>query len=725
MSLASSCATWLRHNLAWSNSRQSWEERLGGLALLAAAVGLVWYSASLSALAQVFLWALLLVAAAVLLRRGWLKLFGPVLFYDMVRSGRRGRYILLRCCYAGVLFVLFFGFFLESLNSRWDASPSGPALRAERCFETLMLAQLLTALLLTPVYVAGSIADEKDRRTLEFLLATDLRNREIVFSKLVARLASLALLVLTGLPILGLLQLLGGVDPNLVLAGFAATGLTMLGLAGLGILCSTYARRARDAIALTYAGLFAYYVLSYFTLALLDLRPAFLAWPIWFGDSPPTVASLLQTFNAGNLLLVIGEVVRAGYSGTLATTLPALLGGYALFHGALAGLCCTWAVLRLRAVALAQAGAPARRHRRLLRVFRRTRVSNRPMFWKEIHIEGAQRMGWLLRLLLLGLAALTFFPAALILYRYYFEFGYRSYWGMGDALVYEMNIWVRTWGTLVGCLILLGVAVRASTCVSRERDRQTLDGLLTTPLDSDDILLAKCVGNVLAVRRLWLWLGAIWALGLVTGGLSPLALPLVVAAWFIFAAALSVVGAWFSVVSRTGLRATVWTLLATLGLAVGHWLLWACMIPLALGGGGGGTGLESLAKLQAGCTPPANLALLQFSTEDLQKRFENDTFQREILVYCIVGLFLWGLLTSLLWVAVSGRFRLLTNRHRGVDLSHRRPDMPPTFHDEEQPSPAPPRGPPPRGQFLIEEGWDPSPDQAKSADEQRIRRPDP
>ena len=100
----------------------------------------------------------------------------------------------------------------------------------------------LAVALLTPAYVAGAIADEKDRKTLEFLLATDLRSREIVLSKLASRLANLTLFVLTGLPILSLIQFLGGVDPNLVLAGFAVTALTMAGLGGLSILNSTTSR---------------------------------------------------------------------------------------------------------------------------------------------------------------------------------------------------------------------------------------------------------------------------------------------------------------------------------------------------------------------------------------------------------------------------------------------------------------------------------------------------
>src|SRR5438046_2690039 len=38
----------------------------------------------------------------------WLKLFGPVLFYDMIRAARRGRYFLLRFLYALLLLYILF-----------------------------------------------------------------------------------------------------------------------------------------------------------------------------------------------------------------------------------------------------------------------------------------------------------------------------------------------------------------------------------------------------------------------------------------------------------------------------------------------------------------------------------------------------------------------------------------------------------------------------------------
>src|SRR5262249_58153860 len=95
MSLVHSSFAWLGRQLRWSNSRQSWEERLGALVLLAGGFLVWWYASKLDAPQQLVLAASVVALAAILLRRGWLKLFGPVLFYDMVRAARRNRYLFL------------------------------------------------------------------------------------------------------------------------------------------------------------------------------------------------------------------------------------------------------------------------------------------------------------------------------------------------------------------------------------------------------------------------------------------------------------------------------------------------------------------------------------------------------------------------------------------------------------------------------------------------------
>src|SRR5690349_5133010 len=99
-------ASWLKRNLSWSNSRESWEERIGFAVILAAGVGLFSIRGYLSVSQEVVLWALLVSAMAVLLRRGWLRLLGPMLFYDLVRVARRTRYFFFRCLYALLLSLL-------------------------------------------------------------------------------------------------------------------------------------------------------------------------------------------------------------------------------------------------------------------------------------------------------------------------------------------------------------------------------------------------------------------------------------------------------------------------------------------------------------------------------------------------------------------------------------------------------------------------------------------
>src|SRR5262245_42941263 len=108
--------TRLRQRIGWSNSRQAWEERLGLGLVLAGAVIVWWAGSRLSLLQAALAWGVLLVSAAILLRRGWLKLFGPVLFYDMIRSARRGRVFLGRMLYAALLLFFLFTAFIDRMR---------------------------------------------------------------------------------------------------------------------------------------------------------------------------------------------------------------------------------------------------------------------------------------------------------------------------------------------------------------------------------------------------------------------------------------------------------------------------------------------------------------------------------------------------------------------------------------------------------------------------------
>jgi hypothetical protein len=228
-----------------------------------------------------------------------------------------------------------------------------------------------------------------------------------------------------------------------------------------------------------------------------------------------------------------------------------------------------------------------------------------------------------------------------------------------------MNVWVRVAGAAVACLLLLAVASRAASSVSNERDRQTLDGLLASPLTSNSILFAKWLGNILSIRWGWLWLGMIYLAGLITEGLHPIAAALLVIAWFIYASVVSGIGLWFSIVSNTTLRATVWTLLVTTAAGVGHWILWSCCTPFFFIGGPGPPAkiLETLWKLEAGLTPPVAMGgFFSFSEQNLQAaRYQHAI---ELIGYGLFGLVCWVVVAAVLWFVSSEAFRTASGRTR-------------------------------------------------------------
>jgi ABC-type transport system involved in multi-copper enzyme maturation permease subunit len=600
---------------------QARNELLAWTGLLCAASVVVWTAWRGPPALPVATATLLVGLLAWLQRAGLVRLCGPVLGYDLVRTARRKQFILLRCFYGVFLLVAFFLVYASWAFER-DASLhdlfSPAALDAKRLadfassfFLAFLAIQFLAACLLTPIYTAGAIPEDRACRTLEFLLATDLRSREIVLSLLLSRLANLGLVILTGLPVLSLLELLGGVDPALVLVGFAVTGLTMLSLASLSILVSVYARHPRQAISWTFGWAAAYLVAAGLGWLLLLPSVGWATWPsteTW--TSPVTVTDVVNWFNAGNpvshaILLWQG----IGPMTPLEALLPRALLQYALFHGVLSVVCLAWAtgclraeVLRERPVTVQTLVGPRRR--------RRPKVGRRPLLWKELFVESGAELGRRGQLIVGGVVLATFVPElALVCYRGSQQWVFANYPEL-------LNGWVRVAGSFVGCVMLGLVATRAAGSVAGERDRQTLDSLLATPAGADGILLAKWLGSIAGSRRGWLWLALIWLIGIATGTLCWWCVPLFVAAWLLVAGFLAALGLWFSVATRTAQRALLGTLLAAGAFCAGHWLVWMLVIPLISGLTGSGSAFGWLTEFQAlGITPPLTLAFLAYPTQ--------------------------------------------------------------------------------------------------------------
>lgn len=590
------------------------------------------------------------------------RFLGPVCWYDMVRSARRGRYFLLRCLYALGLVCILCLMYLESFDLfDRQVRPQRLTQFGERYFSWFMIIQFLLSQLLTPAYVAGAIAEEKERKTLEFLLATDLQGQEIVFSKLISRLGNLILFLLAGLPVLSLVQLFGGVSPTLLWCGFGATGMAILSAACLSILVSVYVRRAREAIVWSTMLLFGYFLfgLLYWWLYGVTQADVVMGGKLAYADmslGQKAYSWSLEVLLSGHIVYVLVRLFGApDFSGLGMSNQPIdLLRNFALFHGAFACLFLGWACLRLRQVFVKQNyGTPLQsRQGRQGWLSRRPPVGDYPVLWKERHVEAAARMTKGAVFFYVLCVLFTFAPLGFI--GYYALFSQPSYQTGQEELREAMNLYVRVAGTLVALLMLLGIGVRAASAVGSERDRQTLDPLLSSPLTLREILAGKWFGALFGAKRMFLLLATVWALGILSGGLhvaAPLVLLTALAAYSAFMASM---GLYFGVTAKSTNRAMLWTV----GLAIfwggGFWICCGVGAMLLVRA-------EGMGYFLVGMTPPAVLFLSGFGWSDRGFNFDRDSTVW-ITVFSVLGVSVAAGLALLLWNAARQRFLAVSGR---------------------------------------------------------------
>ena len=186
---------------------------------------------------------------------------GPVFNVELLTTARRYRYYAIRFGYGLLLLFFIWQNDPDLFGNRYGFGNHGSQVGltiqelaeiGRAIFRTYVIVQAVAILLLTPAFVAGAVAEEKRRKTLHYLLASQLTSGEIILGKLSARLLHVAIFLAIGLPIISLLSLFGGVDPRYIVLAFAASMTTAFFLAALAILVSTLSRRPREAITVVY-----------------------------------------------------------------------------------------------------------------------------------------------------------------------------------------------------------------------------------------------------------------------------------------------------------------------------------------------------------------------------------------------------------------------------------------------------------------------------------------
>jgi len=123
---------------------------------------------------------------------------------------------------------------------------------ARRLVNLFFLGQYVLASLMAPSFAAGAISGERERMTYEMLLASPLKPGAIVTGKLLAALCHLAILMIASLPIVMLTLPLGGVSPLEVAAAYVAIVISVATFGMISLACSSYFRRTASALVVSY-----------------------------------------------------------------------------------------------------------------------------------------------------------------------------------------------------------------------------------------------------------------------------------------------------------------------------------------------------------------------------------------------------------------------------------------------------------------------------------------
>ena len=233
-------------------------------------------------------------------------LLGPIFSVELVTGARRVRYFVLRVVYAGVLLAALSVAYLQT-----SVAGSGALANATAgFFGAFAVLQVLAVLAIGPAMAAGTVALERQRRTIEYLFRSPLSNAEILLSKLAARLVQMTGLVLAGLPVLALAMMLGGIAPEALLVVMAITASTLAAVTMISIAVSAWAPRAQDAV-----------IRVYLLLLVLLLAPWFLSWLPPLPDKLAWLAWLNDQLVAANPLWVLSHALSAASSREAAAAL--------------------------------------------------------------------------------------------------------------------------------------------------------------------------------------------------------------------------------------------------------------------------------------------------------------------------------------------------------------------------------------------------------------------
>jgi ABC-type transport system involved in multi-copper enzyme maturation permease subunit len=164
---------------------------------------------------------------------------------------RRPSFFAARTLFAGALFALTLTAWQLLVGSQQIENVGDLAWFGAAAFQILGPLQLAVAMPFSALLVASAVALEKDRKTFDLLLLTNLSNSDLVLGKLLAGMLAVIVIIAATLPLLLVIALLGGVSTTQIIRIEMVTLASALVAGSLGSTIALWREKTFQALAMT------------------------------------------------------------------------------------------------------------------------------------------------------------------------------------------------------------------------------------------------------------------------------------------------------------------------------------------------------------------------------------------------------------------------------------------------------------------------------------------
>lgn len=375
-------------------------------------------------------------------------------------SPRQLKHYVIRAGYVAALFVLMYTTSQATFGWQTPQTIGEVARYGSLLFQIFSLIQLVLVLFFALLFAAGSVAQEKDRKTLILMLMTDMRDRELVLGKLFASLLPVGVLLAASVPVFTMIYALGGISLEQIGLSLVISAATALAAGSWGSLVALWREKTFQTLSVSVLGMVLF-------IGAVEAGVAFAA---------PAVGEWIGLFNPFRAMMIVLDPLGASAGNLPLRHVSALL--------ALSGVLNVTAIARLRVwnpsrnlfIPPKEDDIDAATGKGKVRG-----VWTNPVIWREIRTKAYGR-----KVFVIKLAFLVIFAAAM-------AFVVRNPAVDGQAVLGMISTNGFAF-IIIGLISLLIINAQAVTSLTTERDLQTLELLLVTNITAKEFIYGKLGG---------------------------------------------------------------------------------------------------------------------------------------------------------------------------------------------------------------------------------------